>query len=92
MNSEWKDWTKKYHKIIWGIEQMVYVQLQLQNIIKLEEEANIKIVEIKSTILQASDNYWIQTAGNIFSISKDLQKHCSKQYGKLDISHSKVAS
>ena len=36
---------------------MVNVQLQLQNIIKLEEEANDQIVEIKSTILQASNNY-----------------------------------
>ena len=73
INSEQKDWIKKYHKIIWGIEQMVDIQLQLQNIIKLAEETNAQIAEIKSTILQASNNYWTQTAGNIFSISKDLQ-------------------
>jgi len=36
---------------------MVDVQLQLQNIIKLAEEANTQIAEIKSIILQASDNY-----------------------------------
>lgn len=47
--------------------------MQLQNIIKLVEEANIQIAEIEVTILQASHNYWTQTAGNIFSISKDLQ-------------------
>jgi len=39
----------------------------------LVEEANIQIAEIEVTILQASHNYWIQTVGNIFSISKDLQ-------------------
>jgi len=47
--------------------------MQLQNIIKLVEEANIQITEIKSMILQASDNYWTLTAGDIFSISEDLQ-------------------
>ena len=36
---------------------MVYIQMQLQNIIKLTEEANTQIIEIKSTILQASNNY-----------------------------------
>ena len=33
---------------------MVDVQLQLQNIAKLAEEANTQIVEIKRMILQAS--------------------------------------
>ena len=42
---------KKYHKIIWGIEQIVDIQLQLQNIIKLAEETNTQIAEIKSTVL-----------------------------------------
>jgi len=36
------------------------------------EEANIQIAEIEATILQASDNYQIQTAEDIFSISEDL--------------------
>jgi len=44
----------------------------LQNIIKLAEEANIQIAEIKSTILQASDNHQIQKARDIFSITEDL--------------------
>ena len=39
----------------------------------MAEEANIQIAEIEGTILQASYNYWTQTAENIFSISKDLQ-------------------
>jgi len=36
---------------------MVDIQMQLQNIIKLAEEANIQIAEIEETILQASHNY-----------------------------------
>ena len=47
--------------------------MQLQNIIKLAEEANTQIAEIKSTIIQASDNYQIQKARDIFSITEDLQ-------------------
>jgi len=41
INNERKDWIKKYHKIIWGIEQMVNIQLQIQNITKMAEKANI---------------------------------------------------
>ena len=72
INNEKKDQTKKYNKIIQGIERMVNMQMQLQNIIKLAEEANTQITEIESTILQASDNYQIQTVGDMFSISEDL--------------------
>ena len=63
---------KKYHKIIWGIERIVDIQMQLQNIIKLAEEANTQITQIELTILQTSDNYWVQMMGDIFSISEDL--------------------
>ena len=73
INDEKKDWTQKYHKVIQGIERMVDMQVQLQNIMKLAEEANIQITEIKFTILQTSNNYQIQTGGDIFSISEDLQ-------------------
>ena len=52
---------------------MVDMQMQLQNIMKLAEEANIQITKIKFTILQTSNNYQMQTAGDIFSISEDLQ-------------------
>jgi len=44
----------------------------LQNIIELAEEANTQITEIELTILQASNNYQTQMAGDIFSISEDL--------------------
>ena len=49
------------------------MQSQLQNIIKLAEEANTQIVEIEIMILQASYNYQTQIVGDIFSISEDLQ-------------------
>ena len=52
---------------------MVDMQSQLQNIIKLAEEANTQIVEIEIMILQASYNYQTQIVGDIFSISEDLQ-------------------
>ena len=51
---------------------MVNIQLQLQNIIKLVEEANTQIIEIESTILQASHNFRIQIVDDIFSIFEDL--------------------
>ena len=51
---------------------MVDIQMQLQNIIKLEKEANIQIAEIERTILQTSYNYQIQTVADIFSILENL--------------------
>jgi len=55
MNDKRKNWTKKYHKIIQG--RMVNMKLQLQNIIKLAEKANIQVAEIEVMILQASYNH-----------------------------------
>ena len=52
---------------------MVNIQLQLQNITKLAKEANAQIAEIESTIIKANNNYWMQTVGDIFSISENLQ-------------------
>ena len=57
MNDKRKNWTKKYHKIIQGIERMVNMKLQLQNIIKLAKKANIQVAEIEVMILQASYNH-----------------------------------
>ena len=54
------------------IKRMLEVQMQLQNIVKLAEEANTQVVEIENTILQASNDYRTQTAGDIFCISEDL--------------------
>ena len=72
LNNERKDWTKKYYKIIRGLETMADIQLQLQNIIWLAKVANTQLVEIETTILQASNTYKIQTSGDIFSISGEL--------------------
>ena len=49
---------------------MANIQLQIQNIIRLAEVANIQLVKIKTTILQVSKTYKIQMAGDI---SEDLQ-------------------
>ena len=35
-----KDWTKKYHRVIYKIEIIADIQIQLQNIIKLAEVVN----------------------------------------------------
>lgn len=72
LNNKRKDWTKKYHKIIWKIKTMVDIQLQLQNIVKLAKVANMQLTKIKMMIVQASGVYKTQTARDIFSISKDL--------------------
>jgi len=72
LTNEKKDWMKKYHMIIQGIKTMADIQLKLQNIIKLVEMANTQLAETEKSILQASDNYKIQMAGDIFSISEDL--------------------
>ena len=52
---------------------MANIQLQIQNIIKLVEVVNIQLAEIKTTALQASNNYRIQTVRDIFSILQDSQ-------------------
>jgi len=72
LNNEKKNWTKKYHKIIRGLETIADIQLQLQNIVQLAEVTNTQLAEIKTTILQASDVYKIQTTRDIFSISENL--------------------
>ena len=64
---------KKYYRIIWGIETMVDIQIQLQNIIKLAEVVNTQLAEIETTILQASNSYKNQSTKDIFSILQDLQ-------------------
>jgi len=64
LNNEKKDCIKKYHRIIKRLKTMVDIQLQLQNIVQLAEVTNTQLAEIKTTILQASDIYKIQTAGD----------------------------
>jgi len=46
---------KKYHYIIQGLERMVDIQLQIQNLVKLANEADIELTNIETTLLQASN-------------------------------------
>ena len=48
------------------------IQLQLQNIVKLAKVANIQSAEIETIILQASNDYRMQMARDIFSILENL--------------------
>jgi len=73
LNNEKKDWIRRYYKIIRGLETMANIQLQLQNIIWLAKVADTQLAEVKTTILQASDIYKMQTRGDIFSILEELQ-------------------
>ncbi len=40
LNKEKKNQTKKYYKIIQGLETMIDFQLQIQNLIKIVDPAN----------------------------------------------------
>ena len=51
LNKEKKDWIKKYHQIIWGLEMMANIQLQVQNMVKLADTTNNQLVNIKTTLL-----------------------------------------
>ena len=51
LNNKRKDWTRKYHKIIRGLEIIANIQLQLQNIIRLAKFANTQLIEVETTIL-----------------------------------------
>ena len=49
---ECNNWTKIYYKLLQGIETMIDIQKQVQDIIKLVEETNTTIMEMKRTILK----------------------------------------
>ena len=51
---------------------MIDVQKQVQNMIKIAEETNITITEMKEMILKASINNRTTNAMNILEISEDL--------------------
>jgi len=56
-----------------GIEVMIDVQRQVQDMIKVAEEMNTTIIEMEGTILKASINNQITNVMNILGISEDLQ-------------------
>ena len=47
MKEEKNDWTKIYHKTLKGLEAMIDMQKQVKNMIKIAEETNTMITEIK---------------------------------------------
>ena len=67
------DWTKLYHKTLKGLEVMIDVQKQVQDMMKIVEETNTTIMEMEGTILKASINNQIMNMTNILGISEDLQ-------------------
>ena len=56
-----------------GLEAMINVQRQVKNMIKIAEETNMTIMEMKETILKASINNKMMNATNILGILEDLQ-------------------
>ena len=54
---EHNDQIRSYHKVLQGIEIMIDVQKQVQDIVKLAEETNMTIIEMKETILKVSNNH-----------------------------------
>ena len=67
------DWTRLYHKMLKGLEVMIDVQKQVQEMMKIAGETNTTIKKIKETILKASINNRTMNAMNILEISEDLQ-------------------
>ena len=45
------DWTKLYYKMLKGLKAMINVQRQVRDIMKIAEETNMMITEIKDTII-----------------------------------------
>ena len=70
---EWDDWTQLYYKMLKGLEAMTDVQKQVWEMMKMAEEVNTMITEIKGTILKASISNRMTNATNILGISEDLQ-------------------
>jgi len=70
---EYNDWSKLYHKTLKGLEVMIDVQKQVQDMIKIAEEANTTITEMKETILKAIINNQVTNATNILGILEDQQ-------------------
>ena len=68
---EQDDWTRLYHKTLKGLEAMIDVQKQVRDMIKIAGKANIMMIEIEITILNANINKIMNTT-NILEILEDL--------------------
>ena len=69
---EQDNWTQLYHKMLKELETMIYVQKQVQEMMKMAEEVNNTITEMEGTILKASINNRMINVTNILGISGDL--------------------
>jgi len=56
LKKEQDDWIRLYHKTLKGLEAMIYMQRQIQEMMKIAGETNMMITEMKETILKASIN------------------------------------
>ena len=68
---EQDNWTYLYHKTLKRLEVMINVQRQVQDILKMAEEANTTIIEMEGTIHKASINNRIMKTMNILRISEE---------------------
>ncbi len=73
LKEECDDWSKLYHKTLKGLEVMINVQKQIQDMMKMAEEANMTVTEMEGTILKVSINNWVTNTTNILGILEDLQ-------------------
>ena len=65
--------TRIYYKMLKGIETIIDVQKQVQDMMKIVEEVNMTIMEMEETILKASINNQTMNTMNILEILEDLQ-------------------
>ena len=72
LKKEQDDQTRLYHKMLKGIEAMIDIWKQVQNIMKIAGEINITITKMEQTILQASINNQTMNTTNILGISENL--------------------
>ena len=70
--NEQDDQTILYHKTLKELEAVIDVQKQVQDMIKIAVETNMKITEIEKIILKASINNKTTNTMNILEISEDL--------------------
>ena len=72
MKNKRNNWTKTYYKMLKGLEVMIDVQKQIENMMKIATETNMMITEMKDSILKASINNQVINAMNITGVSEDL--------------------
>jgi len=72
MKAERDDWTRTYYKMLRGLEAMIDMQKQINEILKIMAETNTIIMEMEDLILTASINNQTINATNIAGMSKDL--------------------